>query len=229
MHFRRFALAMVAVALGLGMAASQTQASVMTLQDLLDGEELVCGDKLFTNFSYLPAALAGDPIIPEASQIIVRCEQNGTDVTVSFQGFWESVYPEISDTVLGFDVYVLDPSYVITGATLFAPGMSATGNGSVRIDETIKTIDDQFLGDLTVGTRIGQTVDTTSITPSSAIRVTKDIAVFAGRLPSNSSAGLSFFSQTFTQTLIPEPSSVVLMGLGVGFAGVMAVRRRRNG
>jgi hypothetical protein len=226
MHLRRFGIAMVAMALGLCLAASQAQATSLTLQDLLDGEELVCGDKVFTNFTFTPAALSGDPIIPSADQIMVSCSQVGNDVTIAFQGFWESVFPEISDTLLGFDVYVTDPAYKITGVTLFAPGMSADGQGVVRIDETIKTLDNVGLGDLSVSTRTNKLVDTTSFAGQSAVRVTKDIAVFAGR-GADSSAGLSYFTQTFHQE-IPEPSSVVLLGMGVTFVGAMAVRRRRT-
>jgi hypothetical protein len=147
-------------------------------------------------------------------------------VTISFQGFWESVYPEISDTFVQFDVMVLDPTRQITGVSLFAPGLSVTGNGRVRIDETVKTLDNQMLGDLTVATSLSQVYDATSFAGQSAVRISKDIALFAGRLPMGSSAGLSYFEQTFTQTVIPEPTSVALLGLGAGVLGIVALRRR---
>jgi hypothetical protein len=228
-HLRFTGLALAALVLGLALGGRPAQADSITLQDLLDGDEFVVGDKLFTNFAYGPTLISGDPVIPDASQIIVQGSVSGDDVTISFLGFWESVYPEISISELSYDVYVTDPSYLVAAVSVDAiGGASVTGGGRVRIDGTISALDNTFLGDLTVATSINQLSDTQSISPQSAIRVSNGITVFAGRTPTNSTAGLNFFSQTFTQTLIPEPSSVVLMGLGVGFAGVVAVRRRRR-
>ena len=116
------------MALALGLSASRAMAGI-TLQDLLDGDELVCGDKVFENFTFQPTALAGDRINQEKREISVDCEEDGNDVTVSLQGFWESVFREISDTLLGFDVYVTDPFYSITGVTLSAPGMRRNRQG----------------------------------------------------------------------------------------------------
>jgi len=137
------------------------------------------------------------------------------------------------------------PGYLIEDNTLTLLGASRTGIGDngVYIDEYVATdpslVDpDPFFPNPDLATKhvefsyldpayggpggITSLTDAAAFAPHSQIYVSKNLFVWADL--SNETAVLRGFSQRFSQTPIPEPSTWLLMGLGL--VGLMGVGRK---
>jgi hypothetical protein len=127
---------------------------------------------------------------------------------------------QVGDLLINFSVSSPLP---ILSVTLFATG-GATGNGSASITEIVTNP--------TTGVVIGQativngTVTITLTQALTTINVSKDIAVNGGTQVGVSGASYSDIRQTFN-TVIPEPTSVIMLGLGLVGVGGLGLRRAK--
>jgi hypothetical protein len=205
----------------------------VTLGSLQDGTNtgIVVGDKIFTGFSY---SKIGDMPPPTDINVLGFKDPNG-NWGISFHGtFLDLPGGGGSDALIRFAVEV-DPASTVTprqrisDAHLFLGGVGAG-------DESFLTVDESFLGrnetlhtfysTLGAGPTQQKLSDQTLITPNTTkLLVTKDIfaqAANGGFLP----ARATVVDQSFSQSPVPEPAAMALIGLSV--LG-LAAASRKNG
>lgn len=203
----------------------------ITLADLQSDPTsgIIVGDKIFTGFSY---SRLGD--MPAASNInVLGFKDPSGNWGVSFHGtFLDLPGGSSSDALIRFAVEVdqdaAEDGWRISDAHLFLGGV---GVG----DESFLTVDESFLGKnetlntymstLGPGTNSKLTDGTVFATSVTKLNVTKDVfasAAEGGFLP----ARATVIDQSFSQTLVPEPATLALAGMG-GLA-MAAIRRRHS-
>jgi len=241
---KKFLTTLGAVALVLG-AAGVAQA--ISLTDLINGGSIQVNDKLFDGWQVLfedtsdfhavdtdNIEVSGLPSMALDPGPGLRFDILNNEFDVNGDDFFAYI-----DFQFGFHVSVLDPLYKIKDNSLDDMnaflGYSQDGlndNGSYVL-ETIGTapwladlatedLEYSLLDDVTTA----DLSDSATFDPQSELWVTKNIFVWA--TDATDQAGLQGFSQHFSQVPIPEPSTWLLMGLGlVGMMGAgrkMAVR-----
>jgi hypothetical protein len=194
------------------------------LSDLLDGQAVVSGDKRFDQFGY---SATGE--MPEPGLVnVVPIQDEAGYYGIQFQGLFMDLFSSQggSDALISYRVTATEPLALISDAHLFGNPELVGDVGSISVTETF-TFDDSgenqmsIFDDETDGKRLR---DWTFFPPTKVIHVRKDIGAIAG---SNGSVTLSFVDQTFSQILIPEPSSAILMLIGSLSLTAIQLKRRR--
>ena len=194
------------------------------LQNLFNGGELIVDDKRFFNWN-LDFQLATDPIFdPDFTLIEVlpladeplnpgfRIEAND-QLTVTDQNFL--------DVSFSFNVEVTDPRMLIKDNSLKIDDLDLVRTDIVNGDPLIAITEDVFdaAGNLLASKLVEadlqfeQLFDSAEFAPQKSIFVEKNILV-AGLAPGDV-ASLISFEQRFSQTMIPEPSTLLMFGIGV--------------
>jgi hypothetical protein len=223
---KKLAIAVVALALSAIMSAS-SQAAFFTIQDYINGttptgHTLTVDDKVFDFSATVFNSTAGGP---SASQVTVIPDGVGTNAPgVEFQsGGWNINGMQTIDTTFNFTVTSLGPKIVDAEMNLISAG--ARNGGLIAITETTKS-GSTFEGNLLVNSlTLANGSDHVFLADAvQTLTVQKDISLSGTQ--ENSFASLSTFDQRFSEET-PEPSSVVLLGLGV--LGMVGYRWRRQG
>lgn len=213
---------------------------VVSLADLMAGDTIVVGDKVFSNFNYTPNPNGN---FPSSSDVSVSGIVVGNAVRLQFSGqFIDLPGGGGSDAGLSFDVNVTDPLRYISGATL-AGTLSTTGDDAeVHVDESfivgapllpgedaLLRIERKVVGGvLSPFNQNSDSVDfgvTHGVVGFQQMTVIKNIFADAGSFTFNS-ARVTTFIQEFEQTEIPEPATMALAGMS-GVAMIFVARRRR--
>jgi hypothetical protein len=198
-------------------------------QLLAPGAEFVNGDKVFSDFSY---AMTGD--MPTANHVnVVAITVNG-NLGLEFQGaFTDLIGGSGSDALI---------KYVVTSTG------GAITDAHIQGDPTIQppgargmlTVVDSFLPDAPnqmaisdINGMITNSDATVFAHPYQSLHVQKDIIADAGSVERAGVPSLSFVDQTYSQTStrrtpVPEPSTLVLGGLGALIGLGCAARRRHT-
>jgi hypothetical protein len=179
------------------------------MSDLLGGEELLVGDKLFTDFTY---AFTGDNPPPENVNVIPILEILPTEQNygIRFQGgFIDLGTNGASDVLITYTVHVTDPSRSIVDVHLAANTNIGPGTGFAGVTETfLPTFPDLIIEAFDLEPGPTQLVDWADLPhPVQWLPVQKDIILLAAER--DSVAQLSFVDQTFSQ--VPEPGAVALL------------------
>ncbi|MEM6328774.1 MAG: PEP-CTERM sorting domain-containing protein [Planctomycetota bacterium] len=220
----------------------------VTLADIENGAgTIVVGDKEFSNFVY-----TNQPGTPSSEMVIVEGFENATtgEIGLIFNVAFAAgvIGPPVLDASLLFTVTILDPLMVFESASLTGTAIVPVleGNSGVAaIEEVIVGepggedfglgIENNVLNGVQGPVSLFDEVVFGPGTNFTSLDITKDIFVgageFTGQLPDGQQdtfdrARLTTFTQTFTQRQIPEPSSVLL--IMVGLAGATGCRRRKN-
>ena len=233
---RKFLIAVAAVVVSLGMSAS-SQAAFFTIQDYIDGtaptgHTLTVDDKVFdfTNSTF-NTVNTGGANGPTASQVFVIPEA-GSPPGIEFQSaLWNINGIQSIDSTFNFTVTALGGNKIADGEMNLL-SFGARNGGLVAITETLRTNPGNvFLTSLLVNSNTGNASDHVFL-PSyqQSITVSKDVSISGNTAGSTDGVGASFaslstFDQRFSEN--PEPSSVVLLGLGV--LGMVGYRWRRRG
>jgi hypothetical protein len=212
-------------------AGTSNSATSVTLADLVGGNVmgLTVGDKTFTGFSYSPS---GD--MPTAANVNVLGFKDGAgNWGVTFQGaFLDLPGGGASDAAVRFVVGVAPGQTApnprkITDAHLQLGGVGMGANSFFTVDESFAPDSNNTLSAFmsTIAPGGTQLNDSTIFgTPLTTLHVTKDILALAGAgsfLP----ARATVIDQSFSQTPIPEPATVMLGLTGLALVGV---NRRRG-
>jgi hypothetical protein len=207
------------------------------LTDLLNGQSIIAGDKLFDQWE----------ILDQSSSTFIDVDTDNIDVTALHDGGLDpgpglhfdilndeflvegdGIYAYL-DFMFGFRVTVLDPALLVKDNSLYLTGATLINSSlltSVFIEENIYADGTQadWLGDKNVEfsqlfdiqgapTQTVKTFDSAEFTPTNSIYVTKNILVEA--IDIGEFARLESFEQRFSQTTVPEPASFMLLGLGL--------------
>lgn len=210
------------VAASLLLAGSSSQAGFIPLTTTLD-QLLPAGNfttvptvapvLTFSNFTYTSS---GTVPVAASSITVSALDSNG----IQFAAPFVAATPNSGDSLIGMTV---SSTLGLTSLTLSGnPAVSGTGIASIT--ETIFNSAGTIIGQLLVTPTTANLSQTFTFAPgTTSVSVLKDIA-FAGGTAGTGQ--ISFVRQTFT-TGVPEPASVVMMGLGlVGAIGVVRLRRK---
>jgi hypothetical protein len=226
MHMVRTGRARLLAALGLLMALlvpQRAEAVVITsLLDLLSpGASLTIGDKVFDQFTFESIVFGGASPVNPALVSLIGSEVDPFRVRIDFEsGEFVSGAAQDQMTILTFRVRTTRDLITDNHLELLA---AAVGNGVILITEQVTDAAGRPLGGALVYLSASSIpTDDNEFAPQTEVFVRTDI-----RLIGN--ASLTAFRQDFTEVAVPEPSSLVLMGLGSLVLGGRAWRRKRAG
>jgi hypothetical protein len=188
--------------------------------------ELVVGDKKFTTFTY---SATGD--MPAAGGVnVIPIKDDLGNFGIRFQGAFVDVPSSQggSDALITYMVETTDPARLISDAHLEG-NPSLLGNfGSISVTETFLPLG--MNGEYTMKIFDDESLPTPVLVdwvdflpPVKKLNVQKDILAIATQ--NSQTATMSFVDQTFSQIVIPEPATLLL--LVSGCMGIAVVSRRK--
>jgi hypothetical protein len=222
------------LALSIGLALLPTPAQALTMQDLLNGQTITVGDKLFSNFGGYQSNGNGTGLSVPASDITVTAISSPLNPGLQYQSAdWTVSGVGSQDTTFHYSVTVLNPSLLIHDVSMsLQQGAVGAGNGSnITITESVATGPPPGGTPLTNPALIvdqmnasgSKFFDQQLITNVSSAYVSKDIGL---KNTGTDTTVFSVLQQNFSQVAVPEPSTMAIAGLGsLAFIGY-GLRRR---
>ena len=208
---------------------SPVMAETFSMKELIEGDlSIVSGDKLFDQFEY---TATGD--MPSAEGVNVSTFPDDLDGNygIEFLGdFSDKPGNGASIAVIRYQVEVLDPNKRISGAHIYGDP-SVTGNGLVKVTETfLPEVDNKLMTIYHISPDGGfQLVDSADFTNPTDLNTTLHVqkSIRADAQTAGGDAAIIRISQTFSQVLVPEPSTAVILITGLALLGCFVRHNRR--
>ena len=201
----------------------------VSLGSLVSGatEGIQVGDKLFTGFNY---SRIGD--MPLASDVnVLGFRDPFGNWGISFHGaFVDLPGNGFSDALIRFvvdiDPVFLQQGYRISDAHLFLGGVGVGENSAFIVDESFLGLNETMsVFKSTINQGGTKLSDSAYFDPTmTRLHVTKDVFALAAE-GSSLPARATVIDQSFSQTNIPEPATLMILALG-SFGLISKVRRR---
>lgn len=195
-------------------ATTNVRAATIKLSELLGGDTVMSGDKLFSEFEY---NATGDMPSAEDVNVITIQDVDGNYGVRIQGGFIDHVGGSASDALITYKVTATDPGFEISAAHLVANLVNPDG-GFGSIAETFLPDKSDPNDVLYVSTDTSLVDSIKFMPPQESFMVQKNILLDAG----TKAVTMSFVDQTYSQ--VPEPMSFILALAGI--IGIVGLRRR---
>jgi hypothetical protein len=203
---------------------SSLSAEVLCMRDLIDNDLYIdWGDKRFSDFEY---SGTGDMPPASAVNVITFTDRDG-NYGLTFQGGFVDLFGGgASDALIRYTVTVLDRNKWISDVHIFGNPI-VIGNGTLNVAETfIPDESNQYITIYASSPGGAQRMDSVDFNGRyKVLHVQKNILAYAQT--AGSAATLSFIDQSFSQYLVPEPTTMLTLVLGLVFMGYF-VRSKRS-
>jgi hypothetical protein len=203
-----------------------TAGQSINLATVIDnGLSVWIGDKVFGDFFFNYSDLLGSPDVAlAASNVNVRALSNDIGFGLEFLEPLIAVNDRMKDITFEYTAAVTNSSNLISDIHLSITG-SANNGGIGTVGENVFSngFGGTVVGHIENSLPGGPLSSATNIVPAvTKLWVTKDVMVYGGFNGPTSFATITVIDQTFSQ--IPEPSTVLLVGLGL--LGAVALKRK---
>lgn len=196
-----------------------TGVQAIPLEDLFGGEELIVGDKSFSDWDPL---WDGGSVGPDFSQIDVTADNSDPDnpglVYTATSDALSVTFDDWIDLEFSFNVSVVGSDMLINGSSLEITDHELVGSAALIsiiefVDDTVgNPLGDKFVtADLLIRLLLS---DAISFSPQSAVNITTFLSIQT--FDESDQTTLTQFTQHFSQVpAVPVPPTLLLLGFGL--------------